>query len=240
MPVSFILITNKNDNAQSCFAKGEIDNLRMQELIGKFVDVQIKMKDLMAAFKKYNESENKNDPNFNSELTLKITSYEAAERDIEKTYKDIQRIAPEFKSEKLDEVNKHKVDFSKSNGDLEQIIKDSIESTSVKIDDDNEVKKSFMFSGLLEKFETLDTYSKIAISLLLLNNALISALISIVFVLYGDYLIKHYNLETRFPRLANIIILRRKFSKYNLILSSSIVVLVILTEVIFSLAILMS
>lgn len=87
-------------------------------------------------------------------------------------------------------------------------------------------------------YENLDTYGKIALSLLLLKSVLISALLSILFIFYGDFLLNKYNLETRYPRLAKIIILRRKFSKYYLILNCSVVLFVILIEVIFSLAIL--
>lgn len=54
-------------------------------------------------------------------------------------------------------------------------------------------------------FDKLDTFSKLALSLLNLNNVLISALVSIVFILYGDYLINKYNIETLFPSLTNII-----------------------------------
>jgi len=77
-----------------------------------------------------------------------------------------------------------------------------------------------MFSGiwysLLDKYETLDTIGKLAIGILILKSTLLSALISIIFIYYGDHLINKYNLENRFPKLAGIIKFRRKFSTYYL------------------------
>uniref|UniRef100_UPI0030FEF895 hypothetical protein n=1 Tax=Singerocybe alboinfundibuliformis TaxID=1346812 RepID=UPI0030FEF895 len=102
-----------------------------------------------------------------------------------------------------------------------------------------ETKESNMLSGIIEQFEHLDAYSKIALSLLFFKSALISALVSIVFIFYGDYLINKYNIETRFPKLAKIILLRRKFSRYYLLWNSSLVLFIILIEVFFCLSILL-
>jgi hypothetical protein len=103
---------------------------------------------------------------------------------------------------------------------------------------DEDTNKSFMFSGLIENYEKLDFMGKIALGLLLLNYVLISSLISIIFIFYGDYLIKNYQIEVKYPKLAKIISLRRKFQKYYLIMDSLIIISVILIEIIFCIAIL--
>lgn len=107
--------------------------------------------------------------------------------------------------------------------------------TEINLDD---IHKSNILGEFWENFEQLNGYKKLAVSLLFLNSALISALINMVFIYYGDYLIKIYNLEIRFPKLAKLIILRRKFNKYYIIINCLIIVGVILAEVIFSIAVL--
>uniref|UniRef100_UPI0030FF2D46 hypothetical protein n=1 Tax=Singerocybe alboinfundibuliformis TaxID=1346812 RepID=UPI0030FF2D46 len=104
---------------------------------------------------------------------------------------------------------------------------------------DYETKIYNLFSAIIEQFEHLDNYSKIAVSMLLLKSTLISALVSIVFIFYGDYLINKYNIETRFPKLAKIILLRRKFSRYYLLWNSALVLFLILIEIIFYISILL-
>jgi hypothetical protein len=58
---------------------------------------------------------------------------------------------------------------------------------------------------------------KLSISLLLSKSVVFSSLIGTIFIYYGDILLNKYNLENKYPKLANIIKLRRKFSKYYLL-----------------------
>ena len=58
-----------------------------------------------------------------------------------------------------------------------------------------------------------------AFSGLLLNSLILSYTINIIFILYGDYLIKNFNLESRYPKLSKFIQLRRKLQSYYLKLS---------------------
>lgn len=102
----------------------------------------------------------------------------------------------------------------------------------------DKLKKTSALNNLWESFETLDALEKFAISIILFKSVLISALISIVFIFYGDILIKKYNLELRYPKIANIINLRRKFSRYYLILNICLIIYVISIEIIFSILLL--
>ena len=47
--------------------------------------------------------------------------------------------------------------------------------------------------------------------------AVLLAFTSIVFILFGDYLIRIFKLETRYPRLAKYIIFRQKVNNYFLV-----------------------
>nr|YP_010146931.1 hypothetical protein K4014_mgp36 [Cyclocybe aegerita]QQP21440.1 hypothetical protein [Cyclocybe aegerita] len=97
---------------------------------------------------------------------------------------------------------------------------------------------SNLLSWLSDKFEHVDTMGKLAISLLIGKSILLSCLTSITFAIYGDYFLNKFNIEERFPKLANIIKIRRKFQKYYIILNILLMVCVILMEVTFSIAVL--
>jgi hypothetical protein len=101
------------------------------------------------------------------------------------------------------------------------------------------ILNSNVLGSLIENFETLSGIKQLAVSLLLLNAGLVSSLCSIVFIYLGDYLLTKYNLEAKYPKLAIIIKMRQKFKKYYLYLNVSFIFIIILTQVIFSLAILM-
>lgn len=55
---------------------------------------------------------------------------------------------------------------------------------------------------------------QIAFGFLILNQIILSSVLTLIYIFYGDYLIKRFNLETRYPNLAKIISLRRKFQSY--------------------------
>lgn len=113
-----------------------------------------------------------------------------------------------------------------------------VEPSSSQIESD-EINKSFILGSFLENFDDLDAISKLCVSLLLSNSILFSSLSSIFFVIYGDYLIKKYDLEVKYPKLAKIIKLRRKFQKYYLIVDSLVIISLILAQVIFCIAVLL-
>ena len=81
-------------------------------------------------------------------------------------------------------------------------------------------KQSMFFNpeDIIKSFD-LNEYQLIAVSLLLCNQIIISSLISIIFIFYGDYLIQKFNIETKYPRLYKFICLRRKFQKYYLFIN---------------------
>jgi hypothetical protein len=104
-------------------------------------------------------------------------------------------------------------------------------------DDDN--KNNLISFNIFNIFESLDPLDRIALSLLLLSQVIFSALVSIIFIFYGEYLIIKFDLERKYPRLAKFIQLRRKFQQYYLLFSILIIVSVLLIEILFFIAILL-
>ena len=113
--------------------------------------------------------------------------------------------------------------------------------TSDKMDlDTTKINKSMIIDidTIWAFFESINIFKRIALSLLLLKGVILSSVFSLIFILYGDYLLKKYNIESRYPKLAKIIQLRRKFQRYYMILSILMIFFVCMIEIIFSLTIL--
>ena len=92
--------------------------------------------------------------------------------------------------------------------------------------------------GRLEWFEGLNGIKKLAISLILAKGVLFSALISIIFIFYGNILIEKYDLINKYPRLARFIQYRQKFQKYSFNYYCFLIFMVIIVEVAFGISIL--
>ena len=84
--------------------------------------------------------------------------------------------------------------------------------------DNKLIKSSFISSDFdFKKFiGSLNQEELLALSGLLLNSLILNYTISIILILYGEYLIKRFDLESRFPRLAKFIKLRRTLQNYYL------------------------
>jgi uncharacterized integral membrane protein len=50
---------------------------------------------------------------------------------------------------------------------------------------------------------------------------------SIMLIYFGDYFINYFNLEAKYPKLANFIKMRRKFQNYYVILNLIIIILIL-------------
>jgi hypothetical protein len=82
------------------------------------------------------------------------------------------------------------------------------------------VKKNKLISdNYSDALNSLTTEQLGALSNLLFSQFILASVISIVFIFFGDYLITRFNLEIKYPRLAKIIGLRKKFQKYYLIVN---------------------
>ena len=85
----------------------------------------------------------------------------------------------------------------------------------------------------MDWFEGLNGIKKLAVSLILGKSVIFSALLSIIFIFYGNILIEKYDLVNRYPKLAKIIQLRRKFQKYYFNYYCGLILSVIVIEVAF-------
>lgn len=86
----------------------------------------------------------------------------------------------------------------------------------------NNISLNFNLREFLKSLSTLELFAFIS---LCFNYLILNALISIIFIFYGDYLIKYFNLEEKYPRIAKLISLRRKLNSYALKYNIFIIIL---------------
>jgi uncharacterized phage infection (PIP) family protein YhgE len=119
--------------------------------------------------------------------------------------------------------------FSKEQTDTEQTVTD---------DDIITPSKSFIGSEFLPSFENLNGIGQFAFSLIMLNYVVLSSLTTLAFIFYGNYLISRFNLEIKYPRLAKIIQLRRKFQNYYFAIALLTIAVISICEILASIFIL--
>jgi hypothetical protein len=127
----------------------------------------------------------------------------------------------------LDSLQQSSLNLTKSQYDI------SIKTIDDKFNSILEIDKSSIlnYDKLEEFLKTLTPDELLAFSGLLLNQIILSHVISIILILYGDYLIKKFDLENRFPKLAKFIQLRRKLQSYYLKFSFTWIILAILPQI---------
>jgi hypothetical protein len=98
-----------------------------------------------------------------------------------------------------------------------------LKDTTKKLDQaSEEISKSSIFNLDFDfnKFvESLTTEEKLAFCGLVFNHLILTYTISIIVILYGDYLIERFDLVNKYPKIAKFIHLRRKFQQYYLKIS---------------------
>ena len=100
------------------------------------------------------------------------------------------------------------------------------------------ISENSIFDDLLNIYENYDAFGKFCIGILFFNYLIASSLISIVFIFFGEFLIKRFDLENKYPKLAKIIALRRKFQRYYLILNVIYIAFAVIVETVACLYIL--
>ena len=89
-----------------------------------------------------------------------------------------------------------------------------------------------LFKDLINFFNNLYAnmnLEQISALMHLSSSILILVLLSSVMgIIYGDFLIKYFRLEEKYPRLARVIVLRRKFQQYYLFLNFLSIIIVLL------------
>lgn len=119
--------------------------------------------------------------------------------------------------------------------ETEKGIQNTIQNVQDLHDLNDGVNKSIIFNidSLIEYYNSFHAVSKIAFSLILLNYIIISCLISIAFIFYGNYLIHRFNLESKYPKIYKVISLRVKYQNYYLIMNVLCILIIFLIETLF-------
>ena len=107
-------------------------------------------------------------------------------------------------------------------------------------DIDKYVKSSFLPIDFdyREFLKNLEAAEVVLVGNLFLDSVIISSTINIISQLYGDFLIKRFDLENRYPKLAGLIRYRKKIQKYTLIYSFTMIFVGIIPQICMSLFVL--
>ena len=97
---------------------------------------------------------------------------------------------------------------------------------------------NFDFDFSIEWFKTLEGVQQLAVGIFLGKSVILSSLISIIFIFYGDILLDKYKIAEKYPKLAKIIELRKKYQKYYFKYNCLLIFMVIITEYMVSLSLL--
>lgn len=83
--------------------------------------------------------------------------------------------------------------------------------------------------------QSLDYYQSVAIVNIMGLGLILLSLLQIIFIFYGTVFLDYLNLETRYPKLAKIIQLRRTFQQFYLLLNICIIAIVSIIMLFFNL-----
>ena len=132
----------------------------------------------------------------------------------------------EAENEKLKQLNEAR---QKELDKFGENIKETIENLK---------KKSIPPLDLLSDwFENLDGIGKLAFLSIFSNTLILVCSISIIYTLFGNYLINRFNLEEKYPKLNKFIKLRVKFQNYYLKINLTIIICVCLIQILLNTAI---
>src|SRR6266566_3559315 len=143
-----------------------------------------------------------------------------------------------------DNINRNLENFSTESESIIEIYEnDNIDNNNPSsVGDDNNLKESNILNIDLTKmrewFDSLEGIKQLSVGLILGKSVILSALISIIFIFYGNILIEKYNLENNYPRIWKIIQLRQKYQKYYFNLNCLLIFIIVLSELMLGISIL--
>jgi hypothetical protein len=216
------------------FAQG-IQNNKQNKTIIENLNKRVEIQDNIIS--KY-EAQLKKDIDY-TKLTSKVIDINEETDKALKESEKLTEISTKMENTNLDpsQVEIFKKDISYHNGNLEE----SIFSSNLKLEELKNMLDEIFSSGSKNKFfgdNVIDNFQIYLSSLpiekvgalghILISVAILFSLITIITIFYGDSLIKYYNLEVKYPRLARFIQLRRKFQQYYFLLNIIIIILALL------------
>ena len=89
-----------------------------------------------------------------------------------------------------------------------------------------------LISEYREYLSTLDSCHLLALSNVLVAITILIALYNICVIFLGDFLIKNFKLEEKYPSFANFIQLRRKFQEYYFLINVFVIILLLVLAII--------
>jgi len=152
-------------------------------------------------------SQKNQENNFNSDLILKLIEELRMEQ-----YKNISRNIGET-TEKMREMRDHL-----ENTNFNKFLNNNDSSSSFTVEQCKEI-----FANFQEYLLTLNHPQVGALGHILAATGIILCLLSLISVFYGDVFLNDLDLETRFPKLARFIKLRRVFLQYYFLLYTLII-----------------
>lgn len=104
----------------------------------------------------------------------------------------------------------------------------------------SDIKRSSMvdLDSVKEWMGDLNFAKNIAISLLVSHGVVLSIVVNLLFIHFGDKFISKFNLEERFPQLRKILEYRRKFQRFYMINGIFMIVIISGSYIIFAISIL--
>jgi len=214
------------------FAQGIQSNNQNKTIIAK-LNKRVEIQDSIIS--KYND-EIKKDIDY-TKLTSKITDInEETEKAVRENEK-LTEISQKLNDANLDksQIESFKTDLSHHNHNLENFLSLSnkkLEELNKMLEDIFRPKSKFFGDNIFENFQnylsSLPLEKIGALGHILISVAILFSIISIIFIFYGDSLIKYFNLENKYPKLAKFIQLRRQFQQYYFIFNISIIILSLL------------
>jgi hypothetical protein len=136
------------------------------------------------------------------------------------------------KIEELESINEN-------NRSLIENIQNIVNSKGGSSDSNSLIGNNFIDS-INQFFSTLNFEQTLAIFHISGSIFILISFYSILFIFFGDYLIKYFNLEEKYPKLANFIKIRRKLQNYYVLINIIIIVLILIVMIYVDLLLLLT
>lgn len=170
------------------------------------------------------------------------TSLEESQTKIMKEVETIQNL--EIKTiEQKEVLNSHLDNFNVENENMQNMNSEIIKyfNDNNKFTDDNrniiEIFTNFV-NNWNKMLSTLTFEQLVAVAHLSSAICILVFLFSIISILFGDHIILYFKLEERFPKLAVILKIRSKLTKFSLFISFSVIITILLAIIYINLLIL--
>jgi len=144
---------------------------------------------------------------------------------------DLEKMKNSELQGKCDKLANKKIEDLESINESNKSLVDNIQNI-INSKDGSSGSNSFIGNNFIDSINqilsTLNFEQTLAILHISGSIFIIISLYSIMLIILGDFFIKYFNLEERFPKIANFIKIRRKFQNYYILINVIIIVLILL------------